>query len=52
MDDFDTPNTRPGTCPECGQRANIWDSLRQLWECCLCNWAGKHPDRNPEAHGK
>ena len=40
MDDFDAPNTKPGLCPECGQRADIWDVMRNRWECTYCNWTG------------
>ena len=52
MDDFDAPNTKPGLCPECGQRADIWDVMRNRWECTYCNWTGiktKQPENDNEA---
>ena len=47
---MDEPNTRPGYCPECSQRANIWDYRRGHWECSYCNWHGARP--NAEPHNK
>lgn len=44
-DDFERPNTAPGTCPECGQPANIWAAISQQWECSFCNWKGRNPIR-------
>ena len=43
-DDFDAPNTKSGTFPECGQLADIWTPQFQEWECCYCNWAGRNPE--------
>lgn len=43
MDDFETPDTRPGYCPECSQVANIWNDMKRTWECCYCNWEGRQP---------
>lgn len=45
--DIDVPNTRPGFCPVCAQRANIWDALLGHWECTYCNWHGVRPDAEP-----
>lgn len=45
MNDFDQPNTAPGECPVCGQPANIWLAVSQEWECCLCDWHGRQPNR-------
>jgi len=45
MDDFDTPNTAPGYCPECGKPADIWNATRNSWECTYCNWTGSRPDK-------
>jgi len=41
MDDFDAPNTKPGLCPECGKRADIWNVHDATWECVYCNWTGR-----------
>lgn len=41
MDDFDAPNTKPGLCPVCGQQADIWDDMKALWVCRLCDWEGR-----------
>lgn len=43
-DDFDSPNTKPGFCPVCGQPATIWEAVTQNWECVFCNWRGRKPD--------
>jgi ribosomal protein L37AE/L43A len=48
IDDFDQPNTAPGTCPDCGQPANIWVAISQQWECSFCNWQGRNPTRPQE----
>jgi len=45
IDDFDQPNTFPGTCPDCGQKANIWNATQQEWECSFCDWKGRNPKR-------
>ena len=42
-DDFDSPNTKPGLCPECGQPATIWMAVAGEWECTYCNWSGRSP---------
>ena len=47
-DDFDAPNTAPGSCPECGLPANIWNATKQEWECTFCNWHGRNPTREIE----
>ena len=46
-DDLDTPNTAPGYCPECGQKANIWEAVSQQWCCSLCDWKGRNPNPQP-----
>jgi ribosomal protein L37AE/L43A len=46
LDDFNTPNTAPGYCPECGLPANIWEAVSQTWECSLCSWKGRAPNPN------
>lgn len=43
--DIDVPNTRPGFCPVCARRANIWDAPH--WHCTFCNWNGVRPDAEP-----
>lgn len=48
-DDFDSPNTAPGDCPECGQPANIWEAVSQQWECTFCNWRGRNPKQKPHS---
>jgi ribosomal protein L37AE/L43A len=48
IDDFDQPNTAPGTCPDCGQQADIWAAITQQWECRLCDWKGRNPNRPQE----
>lgn len=47
FDDLDTPNTAPGYCPDCGQKANIWEAISQQWCCSLCDWKGRNPNPNP-----
>jgi ribosomal protein L37AE/L43A len=42
MEDLDTPNTRPGYCPECGVQT-YWLALAGHWECGNCNWTGYYP---------
>lgn len=51
IDDFDQPNMAPGTCPECGQAANIWEAIIQQWECSFCSWKGRNPDRKGHGDG-
>lgn len=46
-DDIDTPNTQPGWCPTCGQRADIWEAVSQNWCCSLCDWRGRQPEPKP-----
>lgn len=41
--DFEEPDTKPGYCPECYNKADIWDDRRRVWECNLCNWSGRLP---------
>ena len=48
---MDDPNTRPGYCPVCARRADIWDSTRGHWECVYCNWHGVRPDATPHIKG-
>jgi ribosomal protein L37AE/L43A len=48
MDDFDTPNTAPGFCPECGQPATIWEAVSAQWECTFCSWKGRKTDPVPK----
>jgi ribosomal protein L37AE/L43A len=43
MLDFNQPSTKPGYCPECHNKADIWDDKRGAWECVLCNWTGRVP---------
>lgn len=45
VDDLDAPNTAPGDCPECKLPANIWDVMKQQWECSFCDWKGRNPER-------
>jgi hypothetical protein len=45
IDELDQPNTAPGTCPDCGQKANIWNAMQQEWECSFCDWKGRNPKR-------
>lgn len=61
MDDLDTPtldatrpgiNTTPGYCPECGQKANIWEAVSQTWECSLCDWKGRTPNPQPPEYSR
>ena len=40
---FDAPDTKAGYCPECSNKADIWDDRRRVWECTMCNWSGKMP---------
>lgn len=40
--DLDTPNFRPGYCPDCGQRT-LWDAMLNQWECSYCDWRGRQP---------
>lgn len=47
FEDIDTPNTQPGWCPECGQRADIWEAVSQTWCCSLCDWRGRQPNLTP-----
>lgn len=47
FEDIDTPNTQPGWCPECGQRADIWEAVSQTWCCSLCDWRGRQPNLMP-----
>ena len=52
MDDFDAPNTKPGLCPVCGLKADIWDVMKSVWCCTYCNWEGritKQPENDNEA---
>lgn len=51
IDDFDAPNTKPGLCPVCGMRADIWNVHDSTWECTYCNWTGrvtKQPENKDE----
>ena len=48
-DELHQPNTAPGLCPECGKDANIWDAVDGQWECCFCNWKGRHPKPKPHS---
>lgn len=43
IDDFDTPNFKPGYCPECGQTTG-WLVIKNVWQCDYCNWEGRQPD--------
>jgi len=45
MTDLETPNTKPGFCPVCDQRADIWNATKNHWECCYCNWSGQRPNQ-------
>lgn len=45
IDDFDQPNIASGTCPDCGQLADIWIATSQQYECRLCDWKGRNPNR-------
>jgi hypothetical protein len=45
LDDLDEPNTAPGMCPDCGQLADIWIANSQQYECRLCDWRGRNPNR-------
>ena len=47
IDDIDTPNTQPGWCPTCGQKADIWEAVSQNWCCSLCDWQGRQPEPKP-----
>jgi len=42
IDDFDAPNTKPGLCPVCGLRADIWNVHDATWECTYCSWSGRN----------
>lgn len=44
-DDFDSPNVASGTCPDCGQKADIWNATAGYYECRLCDWKGRNPNR-------
>jgi hypothetical protein len=38
-------DTKTGFCPECDQRADIWNATKNHWECCYCNWSGQRPNQ-------
>ena len=42
------PDTRPGYCPVCNMKAEIFDSRTGNWCCCLCNWEGRQPNQKKQ----
>lgn len=50
MDDFDSPDTKPGYCPVCGRPANIWLAVAHKWCCTFCNWEGRITDQQEKRH--
>jgi hypothetical protein len=49
MNDLDEPDSLPGYCPVCNNKADIWDAKTRHYECRLCDWTGRSP--NPRKSG-